>query len=112
MGGNRTSRQRFGKGLLAPEQEENPVEALAYPITRAAQRLRELKAKGVELSEILGGRAGAAFVRDDCDGDPEVAYAAFALVYSPKIHKRPVGEQGEAYGSERQLPNSTGRGLL
>ncbi len=95
MDGNRTSRQRFGKGLLVPEHEENPVEALANPITRAAQRLRELKAKGVELSEILGGQAGATFVRDHCDGDHEVAYAAFALVYSPTTAKRSVEEKEE-----------------
>ena len=53
-------------------------------VERAAERLRELEASGVYLAEILGGEAGAAFVRDDCDGDPEVAHAAFALVHSPK----------------------------
>jgi hypothetical protein len=33
-------------------------------VTRATQRLGELKAMGVELHEILGGWAGAAFIRD------------------------------------------------
>ena len=47
-------------------------------VTRAVQRLRELKAGGVELHDILGGQAGVAFIRDDCEGDPEVAYAAVA----------------------------------
>jgi hypothetical protein len=61
-------------------------------VPRAARRLRELKAGGVELHEILGGRAGAAFIRDECDGDPEVAYAAIALVYYPTTYERLVGE--------------------
>jgi hypothetical protein len=51
----------------------------------AAERLRELKASGVELSDILGGTAGAAFVRDYCEGDPDLAYAAFTLAHSTKI---------------------------
>jgi hypothetical protein len=64
-----------------------------------ARRLGELKAAGVELHEILGGWAGEAFIRDYCDGDPEVAYAAIALVYFPMTHeRRVVGEQGEAEG--------------
>ncbi len=57
-------------------------------VTEAARRLRGLKATGVELYEILGGRAGANFIRDGCDGDPEVAYAAVALVYFPMAQKR------------------------
>jgi hypothetical protein len=52
-------------------------------VTRATQRLGELKAMGVELHEILGGWAGAAFIRDYCEGDPEVAYASIACVYFP-----------------------------
>jgi hypothetical protein len=68
-------------------------------VPRAAQRLRELKAAGVELHEILGGQVGVAFIRDDCGGDPEVAYAAIALVYYPTAHERRVGEQGEADGA-------------
>ena len=56
-------------------------------VTRATWRLRELKATGVELHEILGGRAGAAFIRDYCGGDPEVAYAAIAFVYFPITSK-------------------------
>ena len=59
-------------------------------VTGAARRLRDLKAAGVELHEILGGRAGATFIRDDCDGDPEVAYAAVALVYFPIAQERRV----------------------
>jgi hypothetical protein len=58
-------------------------------VPRAARRLRELKAAGVELYEILGGQAGAAFIRDDCGGDPEVAYAAIALVYYPTSKQEP-----------------------
>ena len=69
-------------------------------VQRSARRLRELKAGGVELHELLGGPAGAAFIRDNCGGDPEVAYAAIALVYYPKTHERRVGEQGENEGSE------------
>jgi hypothetical protein len=60
-------------------------------VLRAAGRLRELKAGGVELHEILGGLAGAAFIHDDCDGDPEVAYTAIALVYYPTTHEKQVG---------------------
>jgi hypothetical protein len=56
--------------------------------------LGELKTAGVQLSELLGGEAGAAFIRDDCGGDPEVAYAALALVFSPTAHKRWLGEEG------------------
>ena len=72
--------------------------------TRATQRLRELQARGVELCEILGGEAGATFIRDACEGDPKVAYAAIALVYFPRTHERWVGEQGEASGSEKSPP--------
>jgi hypothetical protein len=49
-----------------------------------------MQASGVALSEILGGQAGAEFVREDCNGDEEVAAAAFALVHSPR------GRGGEA----------------
>lgn len=52
-------------------------------IKRAAKRLRELEASGVEPSEILGGEAGTVFVRDYCSGDAGIASAAFALVHSP-----------------------------
>jgi hypothetical protein len=65
---------------------EEPNGARAGRVKRAAERLRELEALGVELSEILAGPDGAAFVRDDCDGDPDLACAAFAIVHSPKIH--------------------------
>jgi hypothetical protein len=70
-------------------------------VLRAAQRLRELKASGVELHDLLGNRVGAEFIRDHCGGDPEVAYAALALVYYPKTHEKRVGEQGKVDGSER-----------
>lgn len=53
-------------------------------VKRAAQRLRELESSGVALTEILGGRAGAAFIREECEGDPEVAAAAFAFVHSSR----------------------------
>jgi hypothetical protein len=68
-------------------------------VTRAVQRLRELKAGGVELHDILGGQAGVAFIRDDCEGDPEVAYAAVALVYYPTTHERRLGDQEGEVGS-------------
>jgi hypothetical protein len=93
--GDVPSRQRFSKGFLPVEDEENSVEVLTNPLARSTQRLSELKAKGVELHEILGGQVGAAFIRDYCDGDHEVAYAAFALVYSPTSAKREVEEKGE-----------------
>jgi hypothetical protein len=72
-------------------------------IRLAAQRLRELKAGGVELYEILGGQAGADFLRDYCEGDPEVAYAAITLVYSPSTQdrrKQAEEEQGRPDGFE------------
>ena len=50
-------------------------------VLRAADRLRELEASGVELAEVLAGEAGAAWIREDCGGDPRVARAAFALVH-------------------------------
>ena len=64
-------------------------------VTRAARQLRELKASGVELHDLLGNRVGAEFIRDHCGGDPEVAYAAIALVYYPKTHEKRAGEQGK-----------------
>ena len=71
-------------------------------VLRATQRLRELKAAGAELYEILGGQVGVAFIRDNCGGDSEVAYAAVAAVYYPTTdQRRVVGEQGEVDGSER-----------
>ena len=72
-------------------------------ITTATWRLRELKTAGLELYEILGGEAGASFLRDDCDRDPEVAYAAIALVYYPTTHEKRAGEQGKVDGAERHL---------
>jgi hypothetical protein len=99
-----------GKELLVDYQaEENrAVFTFTDPVTSATQRLRELQASGVELYEILGGEAGATFIRDACEGDPEVGYAAIALAYYPTTHERRVGEQGEANGSEKSPP-STGR---
>jgi hypothetical protein len=70
-------------------------------VTRAARQLRELKAAGVELHELLGNRVGAEFIRDHCGGDFEVAYAALALVYFPKTHENRAGEQGKVDESER-----------
>jgi hypothetical protein len=84
------------------QAEENlVVVTLTDPVTRATQRLRELQARGVELYEILGGEAGATFIRDACEGDPGVTYVAIALVYFPSTHERRVGAQGEANGSEK-----------
>jgi hypothetical protein len=65
-----------GTGSRAPSRDER--------VKRAAERLRELQASGVLLSELLGDEAGAAFIREDCDGDFDVAAAAFALVHSPR----------------------------
>jgi hypothetical protein len=62
--------------------EETEGEAHAERVNRAAERLRELKASGVELLEILCGPAGVKFVLEDCEGDPDLAYAAFALAHS------------------------------
>jgi hypothetical protein len=84
------------------QAEENlVVVTLTDPVTRATQRLRELQARGVELYEILGGEAGASFIREACEGDPGVAYASIALVYFPSAHERGVGAQGAANGSEK-----------
>ena len=91
----KASRQRLDGDFLGAEDEENPTEALTNQVIRAARRLRELKAEGVELCEILGGQAGATFVRDHCKADPEVASAAFALVYGPTASRRGVEEKGK-----------------
>ncbi len=40
----------------------------------------------------MGGEAGAAFIRDGCEGEPEIAYAAFALVHAPTVYIRGVGK--------------------
>ena len=69
-------------------------------VTRPVRQLRKLKASGVELHDLLGNRVGAEFIRDHCGGDPEVAYAAIALVYYPKTHEKRAGEQeGKVDGS-------------
>jgi hypothetical protein len=47
-------------------------------------QLRRYAGLVIALSEILRGQAGAAFIREECEGDPEVAAAAFALVHSPR----------------------------
>ena len=65
-------------------KKREPEGARDERVYRAAERLRELRASGIGPSEILGGPAGAAFVRDDCGGDPDLAHAAFALVHSSK----------------------------
>ena len=82
---------------------DNPAQLEEWTVDQSGRirRLRELKAAGVELHEILGGQAGATFIRDDCDGDPEVAYAALTLVFSPTAHKRWLGEEGQGERSER-----------
>ena len=70
-------------------------------VQKAARRLCELKASGVELHEMLGGKAGVEFIRDHCEGDPDVAYAALALVYSPTLPKRCKLYEDEVDESER-----------
>ena len=93
--------------LVDYQAEENPgVVTLTDPVTRATQRLRELQASGVELYEILGGEAGATFIRGACEGDPGVAYAAIALTYYPRTYERGTGAQGEANGSEKSPPST------
>ncbi len=47
----------------------------------AAERLRELEASGVGLSEVVSGEEGKRWVEEDCGGDLRVARAAFALVH-------------------------------
>jgi hypothetical protein len=69
--------------------EQGPDGTRDERVKRAAERLRGLKVSGVELSEILGGPAGAAFVHDDCEGDPDLAHAAFTLVHYAKSHSEP-----------------------
>ena len=77
--------------MFVGERGEKPIVMTTGRVTRATRRLGELKTAGLQLSELLGGEAGAVFIRDDCDGDPEVAYAAVALVYFPRTHERRVG---------------------
>ena len=72
--------------------ERYPVNSEASQVKRAVQYLRELETSGVELHEILGGEAGTAFIRDGCEGTPEIAYAAFAFVHAPTFHTRGAGK--------------------
>jgi hypothetical protein len=102
----KTARQSFDGEFSGAEDEENPIEALTNRVIRAARRLCELKAEGVELSEILGGQAGATFVRDYCNADPEVASAAFALVYGPTASRRGVEEKGKEKGKGDDFPGA------
>lgn len=74
------------------EGEQYPVNSDDSRVKRAVQYLRELETSGVELHEILGSEAAAAFIRDGCEGEPEIAYAAFALVHAPTVHIRGVGK--------------------
>jgi hypothetical protein len=79
---------RFCLSYKAGEESVSSVDetegARDERVKMAPERLRELEDSGVELSEILGGSAGGAFVLDDCEGDPDLAQAAFALVHSSK----------------------------
>jgi hypothetical protein len=65
------------------KDEKHPNDASVTRVGKAVRRLRELESSGVEIHEILGGEAGVAFVRDDCDGNLDVAYVAFALLHAP-----------------------------
>ena len=65
------------------KDEKHPLDAGVTQVAKAVRRLRELESSGVKIHEILGGEAGVAFVRDDCDGDLDIAYVAFALVHAP-----------------------------
>jgi hypothetical protein len=82
--------------LKVATESERPSNASDAQVTRAAQRLRELEASGTTLPEILGGKAGIAFVRDYCDGDPAIATAAFALVHPPANRGDPLEGKGRA----------------
>ncbi len=73
----------MGKHIRNKDTGSRPHSHDDERVKRAAARLRELQASGVALSEILSGEAGAAFIREECDGDLDVATAAFALVYPP-----------------------------
>jgi hypothetical protein len=77
-------------------QKEWPIDRHGDWVKRATERLREIQASGVALFEVLGGEAGAAFVREDCGGDSDVAEVAFALVYSPWIAGSRLLGEGEA----------------
>jgi len=76
------------------DESESPAEVSDARVKRAAERLRELEASGITLSEILGGEAGAVFMRDYCDGDADIACAAFVLVHSPGVHTGLVEGRG------------------
>ena len=49
----------------------------------------------------MGGEAGAAFIRDDCDGDDDVAYAAVALVHNPPAYERWIEEKDKGDRSKK-----------
>ncbi len=66
------------------DKVERPKGTREDRVKLAAERLRELEDSGVEPSEILAGPAGAAFLFDECGGDPDLAQAAFTLVHSSK----------------------------
>lgn len=62
-------------------------------VLRAADRLRELEASGVGLSDIVAGEAERLWVEEDCGGDRKVARAAFALVHpKARFFEAPEGE--------------------
>lgn len=87
----RSMPSRGGKRISKSKCTGSRAHSRDVRVKKAAQRLRKLQASGVALSEILGGEAGAEFVREDCEGDPDVAAAAFALIHSP----RGQGDRGE-----------------
>jgi hypothetical protein len=60
-----------------------------------------VKTTGVELHEILVSEAGAAFFRDYCDGDDDVAYAAIALVHNPSAYKHWIEEKDKGDRSKK-----------
>lgn len=98
------------KPLLPPHKEKEPLrasdrETITHKrITRAAQRLRDLKATGAELQEILGSEAGAVFIRDDCNGNDDLAYATIALVYNSFAYEHWIKEKDKDDRSKRPPP--------
>ena len=92
-----------GGGKVVTEVEENPAVTTTGRVTRATRRLGELKTAGVQLPELLGGEAGAAFIRDECAGDPEVAYEALTLVFSPTATSAGRGRRELSSYNQKEL---------
>lgn len=94
MGPGRADRASSRTGYESRDWEQYMRDPLSdRRVTRAARQLRELKAEGVELHEILSGQAGRTFIRDYCEGDPELVCAAFVLAYNPNSIQEDLGQK-------------------